>query len=206
MNRMISRLVTVLVVSSLSVYCQRANRILDKIEAPVKVLNGSQNHRDSSGLEDLEEEISLRNEIPISKAVLKTWLPERVNNFERVQMLSGHRDQSGIISVLADYQIPDSSKVAVKVEILDGAGENGSLLIKASQERLNLDIEENKNGTVTRIYLRNGLRVRETENAAQNYSEIEFVDQSRFLFHLTGFGISIPQLWGFSDSASFSHQ
>ena len=114
-----------------------------------------------------------------------------------------HREDSGIVSVLAEYQHDELKDWGIKVEIMDGAGQNGSILIQAAQDRLKLDIEENKSGVQTRIYLRDGLRVRESENRKQQFAEIEFVDQNRYLFQIKGFGLSLSQLWEFSSMASF---
>ncbi|MFC3414431.1 hypothetical protein [Algoriphagus hitonicola] len=191
-------------VGSLAIACQRTERFLDRIEPPVKVINESQSRRDSGEVPVLNQEVPLREKVPISKEVLKTWLPETVGDYKRTQLISGHREDSGIVSVLADYQHQDSQELKVKVEILDGAGENGSILLKAAQERLKLDIEENKEGMETRVYLLDGLRVRESENKEQQFAEIEFVDQNRYLFQIKGFGISLSQLWEFSSKASFN--
>ncbi|MGM0946609.1 MAG: hypothetical protein ACQEW9_15640 [Bacteroidota bacterium] len=185
--------------------CQRTERFMDRIEPPVKVINESQSRRDSGGNQTVSEGIPLGEKIPISKEVLKSWVPETVGAYHRIQLLSGHREDSGIVSVLAEYQHRELKDLGVKVEIIDGAGQNGSILIQASQDRLRLDIEENKEGVQTRIYLRDGLKVRESENKSQQFAEIEFVDQNRYLFQIKGFGLSLSQLWEFSSTASF-HQ
>lgn len=185
--------------------CQRTERILEQIESPVKVINESQNRRESGQLPIVNQEVPLREKIPISKEVMKTWVPEMIGDFYRTQLLSGHREDSGIVSVLAEYQHSELKDLGVKVEILDGAGQNGSILIQAAQDRLKLDIEENKEGMQTRIYLRDGLRVKESENKSQQFAEIEFVDQNRYLFQIKGFGLGLSQLWEFSSLASF-HQ
>ncbi|WP_297334933.1 hypothetical protein [Algoriphagus sp.] len=185
--------------------CQRTERFMDRIEPPVKVINESQSRRDSGGNQTVTEGIPLEEKIPISKEVLKSWVPETVGDYYRIQLLSGHREDSGIVSVLAEYQHRELRDLGVKVEIMDGAGQNGSILIQAAKDRLKLDIEENKGDKQTRIYLREGLRVRESENKSQQFSEIEFLDQNRYLFQIKGFGLSLSQLWDFSSNASF-HQ
>lgn len=185
--------------------CQRTERFIDRIEPPVKVINESQSRRDSGGMPvAVDQAVPLSEKVPISREVLKTWVPETVGDFYRIQLLSGHREDSGIMSVLAEYQHRELNELSVKVEILDGAGQNGSILIQAAQDRLKLDIEENNEGVQSRIYLRDGLRVRESENISQKFAEIEFVDQNRYLFHIKGFGLSLSQLWEFSSTASFN--
>lgn len=185
--------------------CQRTERFIDRIEPPVKVINESQSRRDSGGMPvAVDQAVPLSEKVPISREVLKTWVPETVGDFYRIQLLSGHREDSGIMSVLAEYQHRELKELGVKVEILDGAGQNGSIFIQAAQDRLRLDIEENKEGVQTQIYLREGLRVRESENKSQQFAEIEFVDQNRYLFQIKGFGLSLSQLWEFSSKASFN--
>lgn len=205
MKRIFLRALLIFSAISLVSACQRTEHFMDRIEPPVKVINESQSRRDSGGNQTVAEGIPLGEKIPISKEVLKSWVPETVGDFRRIQLLSGHREESGIVSVLADYQHRDLKAVGIKVEILDGAGENGSILIQAAQERLKLDIEENKEDMLTKIYLRDGQRVRESESKTQQFAEIEFVDQNRYLFQIKGFGLSLSQLREFSSTASF-HQ
>lgn len=190
----------------MSTGCHRSERLLDRIEPPAKVINESIHRSDSGGAFSSKEKeaLTLKNQIPISKEVLKTWVPESVASFKRTQLISGHRDDSGIVSVLAEYQHREMKAIGVKVEILDGAGENGFILIQAAMNRLKLDLEEDKGGLATRIYSRKGIRVRESENKESRFAEIEFVDQNRYLFQIKGFGLSVSQLWEFSSLASFN--
>ena len=183
--------------------CQGSDKLLEKIESPSKLINESNHRRDSQNLSPVQEDLDLIKEIPVSREVLKTWVPEKVDDFQRMQLLSGHRADAGIVSVLASYQHSSFPNQTIQIEILDGAGKNGSLLLRAAKERLDLDIEEFKSGTKTRIYSMGELRVRETEIADQNYIEIEFIDQSRFHYTLKGFGLTINQLWSFCTAANF---
>lgn len=183
--------------------CQRSDKLLEKIESPSKLINESNHRRDSQNLSPVQQDLDLAKEIPVSREVLKTWAPETVGDFQRTQLLSGHRAEAGIVAIQASYQHHTLTNQTIQVEILDGAGKNGSLLLRAAKERLELDIEEFRSGAKTRIYSRGKLRARETEIATQNYLEIEFIDQNRFHYTLKGFGLTQNQLWGFCQSANF---
>lgn len=183
--------------------CQRSDKLLEKIESPSKLINEAKHRRDSQRLSPVHQELDLAKEIPVSREVLKTWAPDWVGEFQRTQLLSGHRAEAGIVAIQASYRHPTPPDQSIQLEILDGAGKNGSLLLRAAMERLELDIEEFSNGAKTRIYSKGELRARETELANQNYTEIEFIDQNRFHYTIKGFGLTIDQLWGFCQSANF---
>lgn len=183
--------------------CQRSDKLLEKIEPSSKLINEANHRRDSQRLSPVHQELDLAKEIPVSREVLKTWVPEIVDDFQRTQLLSGHRAEAGIVAILASFQHQTLPNQSIQLEILDGAGKNGALLLRAASERLELDIEEFSNGSKTRIYSRKEMRARETEIAEQNFTEIEFIDQNRFHYTLKGFGLTLDQLWSFSLSANF---
>lgn len=203
MNLLLYRFLVLLAMLVISPGCQRSDKLLEKIESPSKLINESNLRRDSQSLSAVRQELDLSKEIPVSHEVLKTWVPERVGEFQRTQLLSGHRADAGIVAIQASYQHPTLPNQTIQLEILDGAGKNGSLLVQAASERLKLDIVESKNGVRSHIYSRGELRVRETEIAEQNYTEVEFIDQNRFHYTLKGFRLSLDQLWSFCTSANF---
>ncbi|MHA7129508.1 hypothetical protein [Algoriphagus namhaensis] len=187
----------------LMVSCQSADERLKRMDPPAKLIQESSLRSEQENQSSNPNQATLSQQTPITTEVMKSWLPTQMENYQRTQLLSGHRAEADITAILASYQHKDRPERTIKVEIFDGAGKNGSLLIQAANERLKYDIEESKNDSKSRIYSKNLLRVRETEIPNQQYTEIEFVDQNRFHYQLKGFGIALDQLWSFAESANF---
>lgn len=114
--------------------------------------------------QDLETEKKiLENEIPYTKENLAHFLPKKVGHFSRIKLISGHKDAASMNGILGVYQKDLNKSKLITVEILDGAGNNGAVLVQAAEQRLRLEYEEQTNTGFTRIYKREQNRVRETE-------------------------------------------
>jgi hypothetical protein len=166
-----------------------------------KELNGDQQDKNKEvALKEREERAfpeSLENEIPVTKEILKSWFPEHVGAYARSKLISGHKESVEMSGIQAVYQNSSETEKIITIEILDGAGVSGSVMLQAAQQKLRLDYEEKKQNGYTRIYEREGVRTREMENDFEEYSEIEFIDQNRFHFVFKAQKININELWEF---------
>ncbi|WP_291786216.1 hypothetical protein [Cecembia sp.] len=148
--------------------------------------------------QDLETgEKILENEIPYTKENLERFVPEKIGDFSRTKLISGYKDAASMNGILGVYQKDLNKSKLVTIEILDGAGNNGSVLLQAAEQRLDLDYEEKSNTGFTKIYRRNQNKVRETERSIEKYAEIEFIYNERFLFIFKGQMMSVVDLWEF---------
>jgi hypothetical protein len=166
-----------------------------------KGLNGDQeNNTKEVPLKEIEGMAfpeGLENEIPITKDILKSWLPEHIGVYARSKLVSGHKESVEMSGIQAVYHNPSETEKIITIEILDGAGVSGSVMLQAAQQKLKLDYEEKKQNSYTRIYEREGVRTREMENDFEEYSEIEFIDQNRYHFVFKAQKININELWEF---------
>ncbi len=98
---------------------------------------------------------------------------------------------------IATYQEAISSQKQVSIEVLDGAGSTGAVMLRSIIQKLAPDYEEQLASGYSRIYEREGVRVWEKFNNLYQTSEIEFVLDGRFHFIFKGYQIELEELWSF---------
>lgn len=178
-------------------------KIRETIPAPVGVLQGSlvppNGPRDSSG----KTFQGLETEIPLSNEKLKDLLPEKIGLFSRTKMMSGHTESLGFAGIQGVYQHFPGAEKSISIEITDGAGTTGAIMVNAAEQRLKMDFEEKNTIGYTRIFEKEGVRVREKENTFDSYAEIEFVYQKRFILLFRGQKTPMQELWEFIGQAGF---
>jgi hypothetical protein len=166
-------------------------------------------NQSSPDLKVLEEEkedsptIALENQIPLSNDNIKTMLPEKVGLYSRTKLMSGHKESLGLTSAQAEYHLLPETEKAISIEILNGAGATGAVIIHAVQQKLMMDFEEKKTNGTSRIFTKGGNRVRETENNFEYFTEIEFVKEQRFHFLFRAHNLPASELWEFIQIAGF---
>jgi len=155
------------------------------------------------GGEKEDSPIALENQIPLSNDEIKAMLPEKVGLFSRTKILSGHKESLGLSSAQAEYHLLTETEKVISLEIFDGAGSTGSLMIHAVQQKLTMDFEEKKNNGSSRIFTKEKNRVRVTENNFEDFTEIEFVKEQRFHLLFRAHKIPTTELWEFIQLAGF---
>lgn len=152
---------------------------------------------DSSGqkLQDLSE--ALADQIPISNEQLKDWIPEKIGEMVQHKLLVGHKQSMGMSGAISTYHEEISEEQQVSMEVLDGAGAIGAVMLKSIIQKLVPDYEEQKANGYSRIYERDGLRVWEKFNTLDQTAEIEYVLDGRFHFIFKGHQIELDELWAF---------
>ena len=145
----------------------------------------------------------LEKEIPLSNEKIKELLPEKIALYTRTKLITGDMESLGYSSLKATYQYFPGDEKSISVEIIDGAGTAGAVMIHAAEQRLKLDFEEKKANGYTRIFQNESIRVREKENTFDSYSEVEFVYQNRFHYLFRAYKTPIHELWEFIGQAGF---
>lgn len=145
----------------------------------------------------------LDKEIPLSNEKIKKLLPEKIALYIRTKLITGDTESLGYSSLKATYQYFPGAEKSISVEIIDGAGTAGAVMIHAAKQRLKLDFEEKKANGYTRIFQKESIRVREKENTFDSYSEVEFVCQNRFHYLFRAYKTPIHELWEFIGQAGF---
>lgn len=131
---------------------------------------------------------------PLSNEEFKEWLPDQVGNMERTSMKVGEMSAVNVASVKATYTSKDKSQ-SFKIEILDGAGESGSVTTSGMRMGLTRNYEIENDTETERSVTRNGVKAIELYYKKRNHSEISFFFQDRFYLKASGLNIKIDELW-----------
>lgn len=145
--------------------------------------------------QDLYTELALH--IPISNEELKKWIPEKVGEMEQSKIIVGHKQGIGMSGAISTYEEIEKSGKMVSMEVLDGAGATGSVMIRSVEQKLMPDYEEKKFNGYSKIYEREGVRVWEKLNSQEDFAEIEFICNSRYHFIFKGYQFQPEELWVF---------
>jgi len=139
----------------------------------------------------------LKIQIPMSNEQLKKWIPEKVGEMEQRTLIVGHKQGIEMSGAIATYQENGQEGKQISMEVLDGAGPTGSVMLKSIKQKLIIDYDEEMNSGFSRIYEREGTRVWEKLNSEEHLAEIEFVLEGRYHFIFKGHGVEIYELWDF---------
>jgi hypothetical protein len=140
---------------------------------------------------------ALEIQVPMSNEQLKNWIPEKVGQMEQRKLIVGHKQGMEMSGAISTYQEIGQEGKLVSMEVLDGAGATGAVMLKAISQKLNVDYQEEIASGYSRIYERDGIRVWEKYNSKDHHSEIEFVLKERFHFIFKGHQIEMKELWDF---------
>lgn len=140
---------------------------------------------------------ALEAQIPMSNDKLSDWIPQKVGIMEQHKLIVGHKQAMGMGGAIATYLENGQDDKQISMEILDGAGATGSVMLKSIRQKLILDYNEKLSWGYSRIYEREGIRVWEKLNSEEHLSEIEFVLQERYHFIFKGYRIGMVELWTF---------
>jgi hypothetical protein len=140
---------------------------------------------------------ALDMQIPMSNEQLKKWIPEKVGEMEQRKILIGHKQGMKMSGAIATYQEKGQDGRQISMEVLDGAGATGAVMLKSISQKLTLDYEEQTDTGYSRIYEREGVRVWEKLNFSDQFVEIEYVTEGRFHFIFKGHQILMEELWAF---------
>jgi|AntRauMFilla1563_2_1112583.scaffolds.fasta_scaffold08744_2 hypothetical protein len=136
-------------------------------------------------------------QIPMSNEQFKKWIPEQVGAMMQRKLLIGHKQGMKMSGAIATYQEKGQAMEQISMEILDGAGPIGAVMLKSIAQKLTLDYEEQTDTGYSRIYEREGVRVWEKLDSSNQFVEIEYVTKGRFHFIFKGHQIEMEELWVF---------
>ena len=131
---------------------------------------------------------------PLSDKEFKEWLPDQVGNMKRTSMKVGGMSAVNVASAKATYTSEDKSQ-SFKIEILDGAGESGSVTTSGMRMGLTRNYEIENDTEIERSVTRNGVKAIELYYKKRNHSEISFFFQDRFYLKASGLNMKIDELW-----------
>ncbi|SFB56486.1 hypothetical protein [Algoriphagus aquimarinus] len=146
-------------------------------------------------LEDTSK--GLEVQIPMSNDQLKNWIPEKIGKMDQWKLIVGHKLGMQMSGAIATYRESGKEEQQISLEVLDGAGATGAVMLKSINQKLSLEYEEQLETGYSRIYEREKIRVWEKYNSLEHSSEIEYVIGERFHFRFKGHLIQMDELWEF---------
>lgn len=139
----------------------------------------------------------LELQIPMSNEQLKNWIPEKVGKMEQRKLIVGHKQGMEMSGAIATYKKDGHEEMQISMEVLDGAGATGSVMLKSIKQKLIIDYNEEMDSGFSRIYEREGTRVWEKVDTENHHSEIEFVLKERYHFIFKANQVGMEELWVF---------
>lgn len=163
-----------------------------------------------SKLEEYGKELESRmNELkalkPVSNDVLKSVLPETIQELKRSSLNVGEMSALGFANAKAEYKNEDGSKI-VNIDIMDGAGEGAASIVSLVFLGLNAEKEEITDTGFEKTMDIEGTRalVKEESDQGVKDSEIQWVHDKRFVIKLEGEGYSLDELTALFKSLDLS--
>ncbi|MEN2283757.1 hypothetical protein AAGF08_16555 [Algoriphagus sp. SE2] len=139
----------------------------------------------------------LVEKVPLTGDELQSSVPYSVGFFRRVSLAHGLHEEMGISSVRSKFQHTKDAQKSLSIEIMDGAGELGALLIEKSEEKLKEDFEDHSLPEKTVINEHQTFRVLEKERTDLHRTYLEFIHSKRFLIKVHTQNLSKEELIDF---------
>lgn len=153
---------------------------------------------------EMEKEIKLKMPVeklfkePLSTAILWASLPDKINDYEKVPV-QGSILEEGLHQVKARYQEKAEDETYIDLELTDGHGPMATAIKNTILLKLSKEYMENTAKGYTKVYVRNGTKVYESQRNYNKTCILEYVVDQRFCISMKGFNLSVKDLWKFAD-------
>jgi len=190
--------------------CKKENNPLQKLKETTnqikKTANDVSNAKNIvSGLDEANELIEkLKKLEPLSKEVMKTWMPEQLKDLKRTSYKIGSASLGNINSMNLQYKGIDNIQKQFKAEVIDGAGNgSGIVYMYMMTARMKLD-SENERG-YDKIYQRGTITIKETfrKQTHGTRTKMEFLINERFAVSVRANNIEADELWEYIQALEF---
>ena len=151
----------------------------------------------STTREAQEASAKLKEMEPIANDALKAWLPESVGDLDRTGYKIGKAGYLNVSSIEGTYKNGDDREF--KVEILDGAGEMGSVLFTSMNMASKMEVEEEDEHKHLQTITRDGIRAKQTYFKKRNKTELQFTYRERLVVMVNAKEFVPEDTWGFVD-------
>lgn len=181
----------------LSISCKKETR--DKIaETTNDVKNVSSV---VSNVQSLQEKAAkLRELTPLTNDELKAWLPESLRKMERKSYRVGKAGYTNISSIMGTYANTSAeSNETFKVEVIDGAGEMGSMVMMSMGMVGNMEVEEEDEHKHLQTVEKKGFKARQLYYKKRNNTEVQFVYDDRFAIKVNATNMDVDKTWALLD-------
>lgn len=186
------KVVHAILVLALFVAC-KDNPVSEKIkETRQNVSNTKEAFKEINEMqEDIEK---LKKLTPLTNEEFKDWLPDEIKGMKRTAYKAGQGSYMNLAMVEATYTAEDKSR-KFKIQVIDGAGEMGSAATATMRILFSQDFEEETEYKTKRTVKRKGTKAVEEYHKSNNRSTIQFMEDDRFYFNVTGTNMDMDETW-----------
>ena len=131
---------------------------------------------------------------PLTNEQLKAWLPQKVRDLTRTGFTVGKTGYANVASVTGNFKAEDKRK-KFYVQIMDGAGTMGSLMVSGMGFVNNIDMEEENENKHLQPVTKEGIRAQQTYYKKDNKTSLQFIYGDRFVIFATGTNMNPKETW-----------
>lgn len=142
--------------------------------------------------EDIE---NLKDATPLTNEEFKKWLPETVGGLERTGFKVGAAGYANVASIEGTYKL-EAEEQKLKVNIIDGAGPAGGMMIAGLAMATKMDMEQEDEYKHIKAVEVDGIRAQQTFHKKRNETALQFVVDNRFGVMVNGVNMDPGQTWG----------
>jgi hypothetical protein len=194
------KVITIIVLLLVVVACKEENNPLTKIKGAVdnakEIKQGIDNVSEvTKNLEGIQANIEKLSALtPVTKAEVKTWMPEDINDLKRTEYTIG--GQMGMSSFKFTFKGEDGKMI--KITISDGAGK-GSALVSMFSMLQNIEIDKENESGYERTQTLDGQPMLVKYQSSENYekSTLQCLFNNRFGIEANAWKMTPDELWSY---------
>lgn len=160
------------------------------------LVSGVKNYSEiSKSVDEVSKNIEvLKKTTPLSNEELKAILPESLLGLKRTEISVGDTSMMALTTAEAKYKSED--RKSIDVQIMDGAGEMGSAMVSSMMMGLGGNREKTTENGFEKTTEIDGMKalVSEEKSGENISSKIQVIAKKRYLFTMSGEGISYEDL------------
>ncbi len=173
------------------VSCKKETR--DKIKQAKQVISNTTTVVEKA--KAAEEEMSeLKDAVSLTNTDLKEWLPESLEGLKRTGFKVGAAGYMNVASIEGTFKSEDNDK-KLSIQIIDGAGKMGSVMIASLGFASKMDMEEEDENRHLKTVDVNGIKAQQTYLKKRNETKVQFVYKKRFGVIVDGLDMSPEETW-----------
>jgi len=150
----------------------------------------------SNAKEAQEDALKLKEVTPLTNEELKSWLPENLDGMKRTGFKVGKAGYVNISSVEGTFKTEaEDDKKELKVEVFDGAGPTGSMLMMSVNMATNMDMEEEDENKHVKTVTKSGMKAHQTYYKKRNDTKIQFLYEKRLGVIVNAKDMDVDETW-----------
>ncbi|WP_452219745.1 hypothetical protein [Lacinutrix salivirga] len=199
-----SILLTLLLVTLFA--CKKENSTFSKIEETVN--NAKNASKVISNVQDAQKEVQkLVDKEPITKEVLKAWMPDQLKDLKRTSYTLGNNGMVNFSTINLQYKSAENIQKQFKVEIIDGAG-GGAAAVYMYKMIENMSLDKETENSYEKIYKRGDITIKErytTYPKSGTRLKMEFLYNNRFAVNINANNIDADEMWTYVEAMKFNN-